>query len=265
MLRVLTEADRQLLLDFAHERERENLLLIGHFDHGRPFDDALCVGSFRRGKLLGAAAFFRLWGSFVAQSLDLPALRSLVDYFVERKCPIESILGFRHYVVPILERLRSHGIVPAHVEHSVVMELRKEDFRPVPSAARQGRREEAERLVPLDRVLHGADPAQPVTERERLRTLPDRVFLLEQDGTIVSKAVIAAFSRHYAEVGGVVTHTDHRRRGYALQCLSALCVHVFGLGLENVLLFTAEQNLPAQELYKRLGFRETERFILATF
>lgn len=90
-------------------------------------------------------------------------------------------------------------------------------------------------------------------------------MVIRQDGKIASTAAITARSRHYAQLGAVVTHPEYRRRGYAFQCVSALCARVFAEGKESVILFTSEANEAAQALYCKLGFRETGKYLLAEY
>ena len=58
-----------------------------------------------------------------------------------------------------------------------------------------------------------------------------------------------------AAVGNVFTHPDHRGRGYATICTSAVTQGLLDLGLD-VVLNVAADNPRATQIYRRLGYRE---------
>jgi ribosomal protein S18 acetylase RimI-like enzyme len=82
---------------------------------------------------------------------------------------------------------------------------------------------------------------------------------------LVSKANVQGFSRHYAQIGGVGTLPQYRRRGLGRQCVSALCQHCFSKGVGHIILFTANTNIPAQNLYRSLGFVPVDEFLIAEY
>jgi predicted GNAT family acetyltransferase len=265
MLRELTRRDRQAILDFAYEREKENIFIIGSFDRPHPFDDNRYFGWEEGGKLHGIAVFFGQWGSFVANAEETSIVDTLVDAAVAEDIALQAVPAFLRCAEPILARLAAHGITPVREEQSLVFELPRQSFHPVLSQAHLAAESDREAIVHLDHILHGGNqPAVPSSEELR-RLVPVYTFVLEEGGQLVSKANLHGLTQHYAQIGGVVTHPDFRERGYASQCVSALCNHFFSQGTETMLLFTAEKNLPAQRLYMRLGFHQTEQYLLAEF
>ncbi len=85
------------------------------------------------------------------------------------------------------------------------------------------------------------------------------------DNRIVAKANIHGSSRNYFQIGGVGTLAAYRNRGYAKQVMSALCRHYFSSGLPFGLLFTGKDNGAAQKVYRDLGFKEVDEFIIAEY
>ncbi len=57
----------------------------------------------------------------------------------------------------------------------------------------------------------------------------------------------------WAEIGSIVTHPAHRRRGYAAQVVSALIRHL-AAGERRVFLCLFQTNTQARALYEKLGF-----------
>jgi ribosomal protein S18 acetylase RimI-like enzyme len=84
----------------------------------------------------------------------------------------------------------------------------------------------------------------------------------EGSGTLVSAAGthLVAASYGLAALGNVFTHPDHRGRGYATACTSAVTSELARRGLE-VVLNVAEANTRAVAVYRRLGYRDYCRFV----
>jgi predicted GNAT family acetyltransferase len=69
---------------------------------------------------------------------------------------------------------------------------------------------------------------------------------------------IIALHQNTAQIGGVFTRRDVRRRGYSRAVLAHLLKDARDIhGLDRMFLFTAEQNTAARTLYEAAGF---ERF-----
>ncbi len=62
---------------------------------------------------------------------------------------------------------------------------------------------------------------------------------------------------HYgvAAVGNIFTHSNHRNTGFAQQTTSAVCSHLFALGIDTIVLNVMQSNLAAIHVYKKLGFK----------
>jgi ribosomal protein S18 acetylase RimI-like enzyme len=88
-------------------------------------------------------------------------------------------------------------------------------------------------------------------------------FGIEIYGELVSAAGTHLVAPDYgiACVGNVATHTDHRNRGYATACTSAVVAELFRQGYRDIVLNVNEANTPAIRAYKKLGFKTYCRFI----
>ncbi len=88
-------------------------------------------------------------------------------------------------------------------------------------------------------------------------------------GAFEGERLVAMAATHFAtpqviEIGNIVTHPDHRRRGLAMACTSALAEACFGLAPRVYLMVMAE-NEGAFAAYRKLGFWPAERFVFARF
>lgn len=79
------------------------------------------------------------------------------------------------------------------------------------------------------------------------------VLAMQSDGEIVAKANTNAIGINWIQLGGIYTHPLYRRNGYAWQLISALCRRTYKAGKKSAL-FVKDINVPAMELYKKLGF-----------
>jgi ribosomal protein S18 acetylase RimI-like enzyme len=74
-------------------------------------------------------------------------------------------------------------------------------------------------------------------------------------GGILFRASVSAITADAAQISGVFTPPDRRRRGLARRGLSELCQRLFER-CRATCLFVNRHNLPALALYRRLGFVE---------
>jgi ribosomal protein S18 acetylase RimI-like enzyme len=79
---------------------------------------------------------------------------------------------------------------------------------------------------------------------------------VKQRGQLVSAAGthIVARTMGLAAVGNVFTYPEHRGRGYATRCTSAVCLDLLEMGLD-VVLNVAHDNADAVHIYEKLGFK----------
>jgi len=79
---------------------------------------------------------------------------------------------------------------------------------------------------------------------------------VKQQGRLVSAAGthLVAKTMRIAAVGNVCTYPEHRGRGYATRCTSAVCADLLAMGLD-VVLNVACDNADAIHVYQKLGFR----------
>src|SRR6185503_9401916 len=78
-------------------------------------------------------------------------------------------------------------------------------------------------------------------------------FLWVAGDALRFRASVSAVTPDAAQVSGVYTPPEERRRGYAARALSELCVRLFERS-RAVCLFVNDFNHPAIDLYRKLGF-----------
>lgn len=264
MTRSFLPSHRSAILRYAGKHEQENLFVLGAFNREpKPFEHNAFAGAYRGEQLIGLGAYFGRFGSLVLHAENNRAINDLVDHFVQARCRIEWLPMFERYALPTIARLRRYGLVPAVIREETVFLLAKQWFTGVPHAGVTTATDaDKDQIIGLEHVVHNSQPDD--MERERQRIFPKTEYLLRVHGTLVARANVQGWSDQYVQIGAVMTHPEHRGKGYAKQVVSAICREWLAKG-KRVQLFCKNDNTPAHAVYESLGFRPTDRFILAQF
>lgn len=92
-----------------------------------------------------------------------------------------------------------------------------------------------------------------------------RSWLIEHQGQAVACSSFNAVIAEAVQIGGVWTPPKFRRRGYARASVAASLRDAQAEGVQQAILFTPEENLPAQKAYEAIGFREVGDYGLLLF
>ena len=115
------------------------------------------------------------------------------------------------------------------------------------------------------------DEARLKAAWDKILSDPDHhVIVYEQNGQIVSSCVCVVVpnltrgARPYALVENVVTHRDHRGRGYATRCLARAREIAKAAGCYKLMLLTSAKDAATLDFYRRAGYDDGEKtgFIL---
>ena len=87
---------------------------------------------------------------------------------------------------------------------------------------------------------------------------------LYSDGEIVAKANTNAIGINWIQLGGIYTHPLYRRNGYAWQLISAILRRTSKAG-KKAALFVKDINVPAMELYKKIGFTNSGLYTIGYY
>lgn len=227
--------------------------------------EILSVGPFRAVLSAAGDATQAGWVTLIdgtaAEGETLKALTKLRSTFKRHKVPLE--IEYNETLFPkVGEWLEGAGL--KLVERNSLMSCKPESFKPfaTPEEVHLTQLSSAAAAAELEafqaiRWTDGGDVDRPAPPVERLRAdiaRPNSIFLLawldwEPVGTGVSHSLKGA-----AEIVGVVTRQDHRRRGVAAAITSELVRRHFANGGDFAFLDAA--NDEAARVYERLGFAE---------
>ena len=262
-------ADSSMLL-------RANLRKSGIEDHGKPYQ-ATYAAALDGDRVVGVAAHTWMGGILLQAPEQLDAV---VRHAVERSGrrvagligPWAQVVAARAaldlteqgtrmasreilYAVPLPD-----VVVPSALTSGAVACRRvTDDELPLVVEWRMAYNVEANR-VPAD----AAGRARALAEAERWHA--ERVhFMLTRDGERVAYSAFNAHLPDTVQVGGVWTPPALRSRGYGRCVVAGSLLIARTEGAHRAILFTAEDNVPAQRAYEALGFRRVGDYGLVFF
>jgi len=113
-------------------------------------------------------------------------------------------------------------------------------------------------VVTIQRRSFGSPDAAAATlteaEEVRQRFHANQFFLAELDDEPVCAGSLQLPHNGIAEVAGIATLTNYRRRGIASAITSAIAQHAFDTGIDTLFIMAADQNV--RRIYARLGFED---------
>ncbi|QQR83480.1 hypothetical protein IPJ72_06875 [Candidatus Peregrinibacteria bacterium] len=183
MIKNLSSEHKPLVVDFAYQRERENLFVIGSF---KKHDDTLCEndfwGYFEGDHLVGLATFFIRWGSFVVNAQDPLVIEALTDEAIRANRTIEYVPCFKQYADVIVRRLQTqHGISPKELTEEVVMVLNRDFFVDFSTGDESvATPDDIDAIIRFDRIIENEPVDSPIQEYERKRINPDENFYAQK-------------------------------------------------------------------------------------
>ena len=143
-------------------------------------------------------------------------------------------------------------------------------FSSAPITIREVAETELPALLHLHPHLNPNDPALPLSEAAELWTPmvqdPNRcVYGAYFEGELVATCELIVIpnltrgGRPYALIENVVTHSEHRRRGYATAVLKHALEAAWERGCYKVILMTGSKNEATWRFYENAGFRRGDK------
>jgi GNAT superfamily N-acetyltransferase len=268
----LGRKDRGAVVDLLSEATAGNVILLYNISvHGMepgrsPFHGAY-FGRRESSGLAAAEAVYNL-GSMFFYSRTPGAIDGMADYVLGLGRLPDVLQGKAEHVDRLLEdssaRLRVEGKMSMEL-----MALRGPVAHGIPTyAARPSEPRDLGTLFDLqarlEKELFGEKVGEDMPGREILSRQVERgtAYLVEEGGTIVSKAEATVLPGVGGWIGGVYTLPERRGRGYSTACMAALCENA--LERAPVLALTADKdNYVSRGVYRRIGFEKVDDWILA--
>ena len=275
MMKLLGEGDREPALGFLDRDHECNLIMIYDIDHfglenqGHPFQGDY-YGAFSGAGLCGMAALFN-FGSLFIYAPDPGSAPELVGHMVGLERKPSYVIGRAEWAGPLIDGLREQGLQPTGAEEQEYMVLTRDSFRPrFGPGTRFAEPRELQRLIELNRAFQ-LEYFGSLTEAEEelgrmaeMRMERAGIAVAEADGQIVSKAESVVRTSRAALIGGVYTVPEHRGKGLSFACMSLLCEEILK-SIGKACLNVSTENVPAQHVYRGLGFKRFCDYRMAHF
>ena len=264
LVHPLTERhDETEVLDFLSERPVHTVVMSGLIrDNGfeSPFNRGTfyaCRDSERR--LAGVALVGH--ATFVEARTE-GAMRAFAE-LAQKERDAHMILGEQGSIHRFWGHYAPSGQTPRLFCRELLFEQRwpVEACEPVPEL-RRATLDDLTLVMPVHAAMayeeSGVNPLDVDLNGFRLRCARrienGRVWVLIEEGTLVFKADVASETPECTYVEGVYVEPSTRRRGHGLRCLSHLSRELLAAS-ESVCALVNEQNLAAQSLFLRAGYK----------
>ena len=269
--RRLTPDDRPAFDAFLDRHRATSMFLRANAFHSGLVDgpdrfQGLYVGSFSDDVLTDVAAHY--WnGNIILQAPTQPAELALA-VVRESGRRVDGLLGPWPQVEAAeralnLDRSRLGKVVPEYLYRLDLADL----VVPAPLSSgrvvyRCARIDDLPRLVPWRREYdqhtlgYAGHTIDDAAIRDDLARMVDAgtLWVLEEDGSLVSMTAFNAAMPDMVQVGGVFTPVESRSRGYGRAAVAGSLLDARAAGAVEAILFTEMDNHPAQKAYEALGF-----------
>jgi RimJ/RimL family protein N-acetyltransferase len=270
-VRVLRAGDEMVLETFLARHAdstmflRSNLRVAGIVDRGRSHE-ATYVAAFARRAVVGVAAHG--WnGDLVLQAPVLVAELAGAAAAASSR-PVDGLIGPWEQALAARTALGLDAVPAQFAQRQELFALDLDDLR-VPPALTGGRlrcRRPVAADVPLLVAWRAAYRREAFNSEDRPDLLPrsrqeveagiagGAAWVLEDGDRLVAYQQFNARLPDAIQVGGVWTPPDLRGRGYARAVVAGSLLAVGAEGIRRAVLFTDDDNAPAQRAYLALGF-----------
>ena len=250
---------------------RRNLETTGLVDREERYHGSW-AGAFEAGRLVAVAQHSRFGTVLVQAPRHAGAVAAAAVRASGRV--VSGVVGPWTQVLTVRSALGFDG-APMRVESHEGLYALSLDALVVPEAlasgrwrCRRARRDDLELLVDW-RVAYNVEanheqdgPALRAKSREEIETgLAERAgWVLEVDAGAVAYQQFNSMLRDVVQVGGVWTPPALRSRGYARAVVAGSLLAARADGVPRGVLFTGDENVPAQRAYAAIGFRRVGDF-----
>ncbi len=100
--------------------------------------------------------------------------------------------------------------------------------------------------------------AIPLAEFAKSKSLRERIWIVEKEERIIGSAAIVKFSEKEAQLRWLLLHPEVRGRGLGRQLVEGALDFCRDVGYSSVFLWTVNTLPIAAQLYKSVGFKQTD-------
>ena len=271
MIQLLTEENKNIVLEYLEKHHIETTFLIGNVTYlGLDNNPEIrrCAdyyGYFEHGVLRGILPFYNL-GSCIPH-YDSPGA---IPFFAVllRQRNFEFLLGMEKIIKPLYNHIKfkKHALEYSEDSYYVNKNFKPfylEDVTFMESDINNTRIVEFYKKAQLD----GFDNKR--TTEETINALKYRAededfILLLKNNEIVAQACIQTTTSLLSQIGAVFTPFEQRNKGYCKAVVSEVCKRIVSRG-KTPTLMVRKNNIPAVQAYSSLGFQYYDDYLIIRF
>ncbi|MBA3721424.1 MAG: GNAT family N-acetyltransferase [Parachlamydiaceae bacterium] len=273
----VSQSSQQEMLNFLKEHENYSLFLLGNFEsYGATLTEAPYSGNYKLirslDKIEGVFCLTKTGNLLIESATDDSIFEMVVEACIQEKITLKGLIGNWNYCGPFWEYLKSKKIIKNEIAASkeilYCIDLSMQDF---PAQSNVRFLTEADyiqwKILIQDYIVEQGFP-NDLTDHQLLDQFLDKtnkkiIWGLFLKNTLVSIADLNAKALDLGQVGGVYTHPNYRQKGYSRSVMQQLLLDAKKVHkIRKLIIFTGDNNFPAQKLYKSLGVESVGYFAL---
>lgn len=269
MIRLLTQYDKQIILEYLERNEIETSFLhanIIQFGVENKADMRRCgdyYGFFSEGELKGILPFYNL-GSCIPHYEADDAVPLFAELMKEKK--FEFLLGMHKVIKPLYEEIKDYKIIREYDESAYFINKSFKPFVLNEVSFIDARRVRSDEVVDFVRNAR-ARGFNNITSKEDIeKSLVERgeeedFIIAQKEGRMVAQACVQTYTPQINQIGSVYTIEEERGKGYCKAVVSEICRKIIYKGKVPTL-SVKKNNVPAVKAYTALGFEHYDDYLI---
>jgi uncharacterized protein len=272
MIRLLTQADKEMILEYLKRNEIGTSFLYANvIEFGVDNDPNIrrCAdyyGFFDGDILKGILPFYNL-GSCIPHFESVDAVPLFAGIMKDRD--FEFLLGMHSVIKPLYDEIKAYKEIHTYDESSYFINKSLKPFVLDGVSFIIAKGVVSDNIVDfvLESRVKGFN--QTATREDIKKSILQRgeeeeYIFLEKDGRIVAQACIQTYTPGISQIGAVYTTEEERGKGYCKAIVSELCRRIIDKG-KMPTLSVKKKNLPAVKAYTALGFEAYEDYLIIRY
>ena len=268
MIRLLSQADRQIILKYLKRNEIETSFLYANiieFGVENKPEIRRCAdyyGYFDGEDLKGILSFYNL-GSCIPHYEAGEVVPLFADLMKKRG--FHYLLGMRKIIKPLYDKIKASKEIKEYDESSYFV---NKNYRPFNLAGIRFLDAAELNDTVLDFIINARKNGfNQITAKEDIikmliqRGAEEDFILAQKDGKLVAQACIQTYTPAINQIGGVYTTADERGKGYCKAVVSEICRRIVDRG-KMPALSVKKENMPAVRAYNALGFEHYDDYLI---
>jgi len=274
---LVTEQSKGELVSFLKTHSDHTLFLLGNLsEHGYKLTDALNSGNFKlirdSEQIVAAFCLCRRGTLLIHATMEKSLFPLVVKSCLDEGIPLKGVIGEWSLCKSLWEYLKEQQLIKTEtfISKEVLyrVNLQEHTYPPQSSVRLLGPSDYSQWSTLRDAYVKEKrlpDSSNEAQKREAFASFVNRkvIWGLFLDKKLLSIANLNAHASDLAQLGGVFTDSEYRRKGYSRAVLQQLFNDCKSLhGITKLIIFTGEDNPSARKLYESFGIDQVGHYAL---